>query len=114
LSIHYKSQFGLISSGYSQGFIGAFPQLTQQAESIAKAISSKGPLNIQARVRNGKLIPFEINPRFSASTYLRTMAGFNEVDFFLRHLISGERHFRVELKEGYYLRSFTEQFVKAQ
>lgn len=111
LSVLSRSRGGLISSGYSQGFIGSFPDIRKQAESIAKAIGSRGPINIQGRVRHGQLIPFEINPRFSASTYLRALAGFNEIDIYMRNLAAGELPGKVPIREGWYLRSLTEQFV---
>ena len=111
LSISQNNKLGLISSGYSQGLIKEFPELEKQARLIAMTIKSTGPINIQARVRNGVLIPFEINPRFSASTYLRALAGINEIDFLLRFFIKGENEFIYKLKPGYYLRSFTETYV---
>lgn len=111
LSVSYRGRGGLVSSGYSQGYIGAFPDLCLQAERIAAAIGSRGPVNIQARVRDGVLLPFEINPRFSASTYLRALAGFNEVDIFLRYLVSGETPVLSPIKPGWYLRSLTEIYV---
>jgi carbamoyl-phosphate synthase large subunit len=111
LSISFKNKYGIISSGYSQGLIDDFPDIKHQAITIAKAIRSLGPINIQCRMRNGKIIPFEINPRFSASTYLRALAGFNEIDIFLQHLITGENKFEYAIKPGYYLRSFTENYI---
>jgi carbamoyl-phosphate synthase large subunit len=111
LSVSYRGRGGVISSGYSQGYIGEYPDLCQQAERIAAATGSRGPINIQARVRDGQLLPFEINPRFSASTYLRAMAGFNEVDIMLRYLALGEEPKRPTIRTGWYLRSLTEQFV---
>ncbi|MDD1625494.1 MAG: ATP-grasp domain-containing protein [Methylococcaceae bacterium] len=111
LSIAYRGRGGLVSSGYSQGYIDAFPDLCQQAERIAAVIQSRGPINIQGRVRNGMLMPFEINPRFSASTYLRALAGFNEIDMLLGYLISGELPSENSIRPGWYLRSLTENFV---
>ena len=111
LSVAYRGRGGLISSGYSQGRIDAFPELCRQAEAVALAIGSRGPINVQGRVRNGRLLPFEINPRFSASTYLRALAGFNEIDVFLRFLMSGERLAAGPVKPGWYLRSLTETVV---
>ena len=111
LSVAYRGRGGVVSSGYSQGYIDDFPELCQQAESIAKAVGSRGPMNIQARVRNGQILPFEINPRFSASTYLRALAGFNEVDILLRYLCNGEVVEKHDIRSGWYLRSLTEQFV---
>jgi carbamoyl-phosphate synthase large subunit len=111
LSVLTRGRGGVISSGYTQGYIGDFPEIRAQAEAIALAVGSRGPLNIQGRVRNGTFLPFEINPRFSASTYLRAMAGFNEVDLFLRFLQSGKKTWVTSIREGWYLRSLTEKFV---
>lgn len=109
LSVLLETESGLISSGYSQGLIEDFPAVRKQAEKIASLLGSMGPMNIQGRLRDGILIPFEINPRFSASTYLRTMAGFNEIDIFLRYLLLGEEPSAPPMiSEGYYLRSLTE------
>jgi len=111
LSIAAKMKEGIISSGYSQGLIDSFPDVKQVSEKIATAIGSKGPINVQGRVKNGVFMPFEINPRFSASTYLRAIAGFNEIDIFLC-AITGREYCRPDkIQYGYYLRSFTEVFV---
>ena len=111
LSVAYKGRGGVISSGYTQGHIGEYSDLCRQAERIAEVIGSRGPINIQGRVRDGVLLPFEINPRFSASTYLRALAGFNEVDMLIKYI-----HHRVPpkpgpIRYGWYLRSLTEQYV---
>lgn len=114
LSVAYRGRGGLVSSGYSQGFIDSYPDLCQQAEKIAAAIGSRGPINVQGRVRDGVLLPFEINPRFSASTYLRAMAGFNEVDTLIQYLEDGNIPARPLIKRGWYLRSLTEQYVSSE
>ena len=112
LSILFETEVGLISSGYSQGKIDAFPELTRQAIAIARALGSTGPFNVQARVRDGVLLPFEVNPRFSASTHLRCLAGFNEVDHYLRAVLHGEvLAAQPPVRAGYYLRSLTETVV---
>lgn len=111
LSVAYRGRGGLISSGYTQGHIGEYRDLCQQAERIAEAIGSGGPINVQGRVRDGVLLPFEINPRFSASTYLRAMAGFNEVDILIKYLVNGALPQSFSIKPGWYLRSLTEQYV---
>ena len=112
LSVMAKTDVGLISSGYSQGLIDDFADLRCQAELIAGLCQSRGPLNIQGRVRNGILLPFEINPRFSATTYLRSLAGFNEVDMFIKMLSTGVGLEKPNIHFGYYLRTLTETFVK--
>jgi carbamoyl-phosphate synthase large subunit len=111
LSVAMRGRGGVVSSGYSQGYVGDFPDLRRQAEAIARAIDSRGPINVQGRVRDGVLIPFEINPRLSASSYLRAMAGFNEVDYYLRAVALGESPPRPTIRPGWYLRSLTERYV---
>lgn len=111
LSVAYRGRGGLISSGYSQGHIGDYADIRAQAERIAGAIGSRGPINIQGRMKRGAFVPFEINPRFSASTYLRARAGFNEVDLLVRHIKHGEMPAMPAVRYGWYLRSLTERFV---
>lgn len=111
LSILMKTENRIISSGYSQGVIDNFDEIKKQAEAITRIINSKGPLNIQGRVKNGVFYPFEINPRFSASTYLRAMAGFNEIDMFLQFLFTHKKSSLPRIKYGYYFRSLEEKFV---
>lgn len=111
LSVLHRGRLGLISTGYSQGYIDEYKTWRETAERIAVAIGSAGPINLQGRVRRGAFVPFEINPRFSASTYLRAMAGFNEVDVFLQFLATGHVNQASPLRPGYYLRSLTETYV---
>jgi carbamoyl-phosphate synthase large subunit len=114
LSVHDRSQDHLISSGSSQGEFYRDNMAEKAAMRIADAVDSTGPLNIQCRLKDGMIMPFEINPRFSASTYLRTLAGVNEVAIYLNHLISGQGVVYPEPTEGLALRSFAECFVQAQ
>lgn len=111
LSVKSRTAAGLISSGSSQGLIDHFPALQATAEAMATKAGSEGPFNIQGRVRDGELIPFEINPRFSASTYLRALAGFNEIDIFLQSLLGEQGIPHPVIRPGYYLRSFSEVYV---
>lgn len=111
LSVMSRDRGGVVSSGYSQGYIAEFAEIRRQAEAIARAIGSRGPINVQGRVRDGRLLPFEINPRLSASCYLRAMAGFNEPDLLLQYLAFGAPIAPGPLRAGWYLRSLAERFV---
>jgi|688.fasta_scaffold54892_4 carbamoyl-phosphate synthase large subunit len=111
LSVHDRSQDHLISSGSSQGQFYRDKEAENVAMSIANAVESTGPLNIQCRLKHGVIMAFEINPRFSASTFLRALAGVNEVSLYLNHLISGRDIAYPEPAEGLALRSFAECFV---
>jgi carbamoyl-phosphate synthase large subunit len=55
----------------------------------------KGPLNVQCFITDGEPIIFEINPRFSGTTPIRSAVGFREVDAVLRNYLFGEE---VQLK----------------
>jgi carbamoyl-phosphate synthase large subunit len=111
LSVLAKTLVGLVSTGYSQGLIDEFADIRRQAEAIAVSLGSSGPLNIQGRVRDGVLLPFEINARFSASTYLRTLAGLNEIDMYLQNVLHGLQPTLPQIRTGYYFRSLSETFV---
>jgi carbamoyl-phosphate synthase large subunit len=80
----------VISSGVSQGRIGRWPEVTGPCEKIALALRPNAPINIQCRLVEGRVVPFEINPRFSGTTSLRAMAGYNEPDVLVRRDVLGE------------------------
>jgi carbamoyl-phosphate synthase large subunit len=79
-----------ISSGVSQGRIGRFGDVCRQSEDIAIALGARGALNIQCRLVEGRVVVFEINPRFSGTTSLRAMVGYNEPDVLVRRHVLGE------------------------
>lgn len=80
----------ILSSGFSQ-FIQCeeYNELNLAAQNIALKINSRGPLNIQCRLKNDELYVFEINPRFSGTTPFRTLLGFNEANTLLKKVIEG-------------------------
>jgi carbamoyl-phosphate synthase large subunit len=101
-----------ISSGVSQGRIGRFEEVTGQCEEIAVALGARGPLNIQCRLVEGRVVVFEINPRFSGTTSLRAMVGYNEPDVLVRKHLLGEsvpRHF--PYGEGTIVRGLAETLI---
>jgi len=101
----------VISSGVSQGDIGRFEEVTTQCRSIAEHLGSRGPLNIQCRFVEGKVMVFEINPRFSGTTSLRAMAGLNEPDLLLRrHLLNHNIGQNASYQEVTIHRSLSETF----
>jgi len=113
-----RSELGewlVISSGVSHGEFQDFPEVRQQCERIAGALGAKGPINIQCRVVDGKVRVFEINPRFSGTTSLRAMMGYNEPDILIREHVLGERiQARFSYRFGTVLRSLMEHELSAQ
>lgn len=89
-----KSELGpklIISSGISHGTVGRFSEVTEQCKEIAHSIGAKGVINIQCRLVDGVVKVFEINPRFSGTTSLRAMVGYNEPDVLIRKHILGHK-----------------------
>lgn len=101
----------VISSGVSQGQFVNHSIIKDSCEKVAKMLDSKGPLNIQCRVVDGKVYIFEINPRFSGTTSLRAMAGFNEPDILIRHHFEKERLTKNAYRKIHVYRKLVE-FVK--
>jgi carbamoyl-phosphate synthase large subunit len=104
----------VISSGVSHGYVGRFPKVTEQCKEIAAAIGAKGPINIQCRLVDGQVKVFEINPRFSGTTSIRAMVGYNEPDVLMRRHLLGE-DIRVDFpyEEALVLRGLVESRVAA-
>jgi hypothetical protein len=113
LSKGYDSDGVTISTGISQGeFVSKPPScVTETCLAISKAFDSFGPLNIQGRVYNNTLYPFEINFRFSASVYLRSLAKVTEPILYLKDLQGEELFKTLTPKPGFALRGLCEQFV---
>jgi carbamoyl-phosphate synthase large subunit len=110
-----RSELGenlIISSGISQGEIGKFSFITKVCEKIALSIGAKSAINIQCRYYNNRVYVFEINPRFSGTTSLRAMMGYNEPDILIRKYLLNEKisnHFL--FKEGTIMRGLNEVII---
>lgn len=77
-----------VSSGVSQGRVAHFPEVTGFCEKVALALGARFAINVQCRVVDGQPYVFEINPRFSGTSSIRAMLGFNEPDILIRkHLL---------------------------
>lgn len=100
-----------LSSGISQGVIEDYPEVRAECERLAKAIGSKGPINVQLRSVNGRVYPFEINPRFSGTTAFRALAGYNEPDILIRHHVLGKPIGPVSYEYGVVVRGLVERFI---
>lgn len=79
--------------------------------SIAERLGVEGPANFQYRIKGGKPIVFEVNCRFSGTTPLRYMYGFNEVEALVEYYINNTPINKPELRDGTILRTFSDVFV---
>jgi carbamoyl-phosphate synthase large subunit len=89
-----------------------FPEaLTEYVKQIAMCLKPFGSCNLQLRMDdNGVPKLFEINPRHSGTTYMRTLFGYNEVIFLLKYLLE-DIELEFKLKEGKALRFYEERLV---
>jgi carbamoyl-phosphate synthase large subunit len=75
-----------------KAIIDNFPEIKKVSESVAEKIGGIGALNIQLRIDedDNKAKIIEINPRFSASCPMRTIAGINEPDIVAKNTLFDE------------------------
>jgi carbamoyl-phosphate synthase large subunit len=78
-----------ISTGVSHGRIGRLEPVVSACRRIASCLGARGAINVQCRLVEGEVVPFEINPRFSGTTSLRALAGYNEPDIIYESEILG-------------------------
>lgn len=78
---------------------------------VARKLNPEGPINIQLRMTNKGPIIFEINPRFSGTTPVRSSFGVNEVSILINFLETGVVSDNSAPKEGMVIRYTVDQFV---
>jgi carbamoyl-phosphate synthase large subunit len=86
------------------------PALTALAKDVAKATGLEGSMNIQLRRSDGTYIPFEINPRFSSTVYIRSVFGFQDVKWWIDLHEGRAVKYRPLYKAGVAVRSINEVF----
>ena len=68
-------------------------------------MGSRGPLNIQCRKTKEGIYTMEINPRFSGTSPMRALMGYNEPDILIRKYLLGQNIVKIKYKKGLALRS---------
>lgn len=95
-----------------RAFVDSFDQVRKSAEIIAKKLGARSAVNIQAKFDGNDAKVFEINPRFSATLPMRTVAGINEADIVFRNSVLGEDICIKEYKKMLCLRYWNEIYVE--
>lgn len=76
-------------------------QLVDMAAKIKENFEMLGPFNIQARIDpHEKVIPFEINCRYSGTNSIRHQLGFNDVEYGVREHVFDEHVEDFSVQEG--------------
>ena len=92
---------------------GKCTQVDSFVERLSGILRLYGPSNIQLRLTDKGPMVFEINPRFSGTTYIRALFGVNEVEILINKLIYKKDPGSVSLKPGVIMRYFEEQYVSS-
>lgn len=96
---------------YTTSLRADFPSVIKvYIESVSAKLDQFGVCNFQLRMDKGVPKIFEINARHSGTTYIRSLYGFNEVEYILE-LILNKKEIDFDIKEGKVQRYFDEFFV---
>ena len=102
----------IVSSGISMGLVERNEEVIDTCKKIAWRLDARGAINIQGRLTSEGFKVFEINPRFSGTTSIRALMGYNEPDILLKkHLMKEEVRQDFPYKEGLVLRTLSEEIV---
>lgn len=77
-----------ISTGISQGKFVENHLINDAVMRVVELLQPTSSINMQCRVHNGEVYIFEINPRFSGTTNLRALVGFNEIEFIINRMFT--------------------------
>jgi carbamoyl-phosphate synthase large subunit len=91
-----------------------FKDITDYCEKVAIALKPYGPCNFQLRVWNGKPYIFEINPRFSSTTGMRTLLGVNEPEILLKAELLQEEIPELKILRSSVIRQYTDFLVPTE
>ena len=87
------------------------PDIYRYIEDVALLLQPFGGCNLQLRLgRDSKPYLFEINPRYSGTTYMRSLFGFKEVEYTIKSILGYDTK-PFKLKEGKIYRYYEEKFL---
>ncbi|PLS17550.1 hypothetical protein CVD28_11155 [Bacillus sp. M6-12] len=91
-----------------------YPEITELCKQVAKSLHLTGPCNFQLRLLKGKPVIFEINPRFSSTTGMRTLLGINEPEILLKADLLGEKIPNLKILKSYVIRQYADYLVPVE
>ena len=93
--------------------IGDHPEIAAECRRVIRALGLCGPGNVQMRMTERGPVTFEVNPRFSGTTAMRALAGWNDVAAVVGHYLHGEPMQVGPARPGRVTRFYDEVFVPA-
>jgi len=87
-------------------------EIYDECKKICEKFKPIGPLNIQLRVHNSKPVCFELNVRFSGTTPIRALLGYNDLEALIKEYVLNQSIDNCfNIKKGKVIRYLTEQYV---
>lgn len=87
-------------------------QIYDYIRAIGDVLKPFGSCNLQLRTnKEGKPFLFEINPRFSGTTYMRALFGYNEVEYIIKRILRQEVQI-MHPREGKVYRYYEEKLME--
>ena len=87
------------------------PAIGAQVVAMAQALGAEGACNFQFRLVDGQPLVFEINPRFSGTSGIRYLYGFNDPEMAFEHACLGQTIVQPEVRPGVVMRYWNEVHV---
>jgi carbamoyl-phosphate synthase large subunit len=91
-----------------------YKEITEHCKKVASALKPYGPCNFQLRLWKGKAYIFEINPRFSSTTGIRTLLGVNEPEILLRSELLQEKIPALKIQKSSVIRHYMDYLVPTE
>jgi carbamoyl-phosphate synthase large subunit len=88
----------------------AYHHIADYCAVVASTLGAYGAINIQLRLKDGKPVIFEINPRFSSSTGMRLLFGINEPESLIRSEVLCQEVIPGCAATGLVLRQYTDYY----
>jgi carbamoyl-phosphate synthase large subunit len=97
--INFKRE--LSNEGYTnKAEVYESKQIEEAVLGICRILKPIGPTNFQFRIHNGVCQLLEINPRFSASTSMRSAFGYNDAIMSIEYYLEGKIPKQPKIKQG--------------
>lgn len=91
-----------------------YKDISDYCKKVASTLKPYGPCNFQLRLWKEKPYIFEINPRFSSSTGMRTLLGVNEPEILLQGELLQEKIPELKIQRASVIRQYTDYLVPTE
>jgi carbamoyl-phosphate synthase large subunit len=88
-----------------------YSSINQYLENLTEVLGVFGPVNYQFKIVDNKIKIFEINARFSGTTFFRALSNFNEVEMTINYLKNNLNYEQPEINVNISILRFYDELV---